>query len=110
MKTLLTYSLLFFSATILNAQQLYFAPPGNIPLRDMAGLVQQNPWVGGINFPLWSAIDMNGDGLKDLYLYDKTNDRVSTFLNDGTSGIHAYHYAPEYIARFPKVRADAWAM
>ncbi len=53
---------------------------------------------------------MNGDGLKDLYMYDKTNDRVSTFLNDGSAGIHAYHYAPEYISRFPKVLADSWGM
>ena len=110
MKKLLLYTALFFAAPFLQAQQLYFSPPPPIPLSDMSGALQQNAWAGGINFPLWSAIDINGDGLKDLYMYDKTNDRVLTFLNDGSAGIHAYHYAPEYIRRFPKVLADSWAM
>jgi hypothetical protein len=79
-------------------------------VQDIAGNNLQNAWAGGINYPVWSAIDLNGDGIKDLYMFDKTNDRVSTFLNDGTPGIHAYHYAPEYIHRFPHVRPDAWAM
>ena len=110
MKKILLFILLFIPASFLNAQQLYFSPATSIPLSDISGSLQQNAWVGGINFPLWSAIDMNGDGLKDLYMYDKTNDRVSTFLNDGTSGVHAYHYAPEFARRFPRVRDDAWAM
>ena len=110
MKNLLYYAVLFFTVQIVNAQQLYFSPAGNIPLRDINGALQQNAWAGGINFPLWSSIDLNGDGIKDLYMYDKTNDRVLTFLNDGSTGIHAFHYAPDYVARFPKVLADSWGM
>ena len=110
MKKLLLYNLLFFSVTFSNAQQLYFTRATNIPLKDIAGITQQNPWAGGINFPIWSSIDIDGDGIKDLYMYDKTNDRVCPFLNDGTPGIHAFHYAPQYVNRFPKVRADAWGM
>jgi len=110
MKKLLLYLIFVFAALFSGAQQLYFGPANTIPLKDMAGVLQQNPWAGGINFPLWSAIDIDGDGLKDLYMYDKTNDRVSTFLNDGSAGIHAYHYAPQYVSKFPKVRADAWGM
>ncbi len=110
MKKFLLYILIFFSAVIANAQQLYFSPATSIPLRDMSGNLQQNAWAGGINSPIWSAIDLNGDGLKDLYMYDKSNNRVCTFLNDGSAGIHAYHYAPEYVSRFPKVIADGWGM
>jgi hypothetical protein len=110
MKRILLFYVLLFYKGFLNAQQLYFSPASTIPLKDINGSLQQNAWAGGINFPLWSAIDIDGDGLKDLYMYDKTNDRVSTFLNDGSGGIHAYHYAPQYVNRFPTVRSESWAM
>ncbi|CAN5377918.1 hypothetical protein BH11BAC1_BH11BAC1_18130 [soil metagenome] len=109
MKKILVYTALFFAATATNAQQLYFSP-ASIPLEDINSNLLQNAWAGGINFPLWSSIDLNGDGLQDLYMYDKTNDRVSTFLNDGSTGTHAYHYAPEYLKHFPRVLADAWGI
>ena len=76
----------------------------------MSGNNLQNAWAGGINYPIWSTIDLDGDGKKDLYMFDKTNDRVSTFLNDGSAGIHAYHYAPQYLSRFPVIPPDGWAM
>jgi hypothetical protein len=110
MKKLLLPIIFFLATNFLPAQHLYFSPASAIPVQDISGNNLQNAWAGGINYPLWSTIDINGDGIKDLYMFDKTNDRVSTFLNDGSAGIHAYHYAPQYIRRFPTVRADAWAM
>jgi hypothetical protein len=110
MKNLTLFFLTFFFTGVLNAQQLYFTPALSIPLKDINGNQQQNAWAGGINFPLWSAIDLDGDGLRDLFKYDKSNDRISTFLNDGSQGQHAYHYAPEYISRFPKPRTSAWGL
>jgi hypothetical protein len=68
-----------------------------------------NPFVGGINYPLWSAIDVNGDNILDLFCFDRTNDRISVYLNDGTSSPHPYHYVPEFISRFPKPPLFSWA-
>jgi hypothetical protein len=38
-------------------------------------------WVGGLNAPLFSSIDLNGDGQYDLYVFDRTASRSYTFLN-----------------------------
>jgi hypothetical protein len=110
MKTLPPFLLTFFSFSLLNAQHLEFTPATSIPLSDKNGSLQQNAWAGGINDPIWSAIDINGDGLKDLYMYDRSNNRVGTFLNDGSQGPHAYHFAPEYASRFPKGLTDGWGV
>jgi hypothetical protein len=110
MKKFLIPFIFFIAPFYLSAQQLYFSPNYTIQVQDISGNTLQNAWVGGINFPLWSSIDLNGDGIKDLYMFDKTNDRVVPFLNDGTGSIHAYHYAPQYVSKFPTVRPDAWAL
>src|SRR6187431_173922 len=110
MKKLLLIVIFLSAANFLSAQQLYFSPDFTIPVQDISGNALQNAWSGGINYPLWSTIDLNGDSIDDLYMFDKSNDHVTTFLNDGSSGTHAYHFAPEYIRKFPKVRSDSWAM
>lgn len=71
------------------------------------GTTLNNPWAGGINFPLFSEIDLNGDGIHDLFMFDRTNQRISTFINDGTAGVNAWHYAPEYVSKFPPL--NQWA-
>src|ERR1051325_9209622 len=59
------------------------------------------PWCGGLNFPQMYRIDMNGDGLKDLFVYDKSTNKHRTYLNIGGSGPYQYEYHPEYEWRFP---------
>ena len=66
------------------------------------------PWAGGVNFPSFSEIDLNNDGLNDLFVFDRSYSRVLTFLNNGTSGIHCWNYAPEYADLFPALRD--WAL
>lgn len=66
-----------------------------------------NPWTGGFDAPILQAIDLNGDGIKDLVAFEKSNvnelvHRLSTFINYGSPGHVDYHYAPEYISKFPK--------
>ena len=34
-----------------------------------------NPWMGGLNAPQFSNIDVNGDGVKDLFVFDRQGDR-----------------------------------
>ena len=31
----------------------------------------KNPWAGGLNSPQFSQIDLNGDGIKDLVLFER---------------------------------------
>ncbi|MBC6606134.1 T9SS type A sorting domain-containing protein [Hymenobacter sp. BT188] len=61
-----------------------------------------NPWVGGLNSPQFSAIDLNNDGQSDLYIFDRQASRSLTYLNVAApGGGRAWQYAPEYEALFP---------
>ncbi len=92
----LTY--LGLSALPANAQQAWFR-------LDTTTAVQQNgrsllnPWAGGLNAGQFSTMDLNEDGVNDLVVFDRTTNRVSTFLGNATS--KTYRHAPGYEARFP---------
>lgn len=59
------------------------------------------PWTGGFNSAMPVEIEMNGDSLIDLMMFDRIGNRISTFLNDGSGSTSAYSYHPEYISKFP---------
>ncbi|KAA9324982.1 T9SS type A sorting domain-containing protein [Adhaeribacter soli] len=62
----------------------------------------RQPWMGGLNAPVYSKIDLNLDGVEDLYAFDRMNNKSYTFLADNTTGTWRWKYAPEYEALFPK--------
>jgi len=84
-----------------------YNPELGIPVT-INGNVIKNPWVGGFNTPLFSTIDLNGDGYKDLFVYDKDGGRYTTYTNDGVAGQVSYTYAPQYQWRFPPMHD--WAL
>ena len=92
----------------LKAQNGEYVPAINIPVTHN-GTLLENPWVGGFNAPIFSEIDMNGDGVKDLFVFDRDGFRISTFINNGTVGQVDYHHAPEYRKRFPAGMHD-WVL
>ncbi len=59
----------------------------------------RNPWAGGLNAGQFSTMDLNGDGTDDLVAFDRTSNRVTTFLGDAAT--KTYRHAPTYEARFP---------
>ncbi|MFN3939586.1 MAG: FG-GAP repeat domain-containing protein, partial [Chitinophagales bacterium] len=61
------------------------------------------PFAGGLNNPQFYEIDFNFDGIKDLYIFDRTGGKSLTFLNNGTPGQVDYVYAPVYESIFPKM-------
>lgn len=79
----------------------------NIPVTEN-GNTLQFPWAGGINYPWISPIDLNLDGRNDLFLFDRHNNRILTFVNNGnTSADLAWEYAAQYALQFPPV--NVWA-
>ena len=59
-------------------------------------------WVGGLNAPQFSNIDLNNDGQADLYAFDREASRSYTFLNVATvGGGRHWEYAPVYENAFP---------
>ncbi len=92
----------------LKAQNGTYVPAVNVPVSHN-GTQIENPWVGGFNAPIFSEIDLNGDGIKDLFVFDREGYRISTFINNGTTGQVDYHYAPEYRSKFPAGMHD-WVL
>lgn len=66
------------------------------------------PWAGGLNACQFGRMDLDGDGRKDLLVFDRQGNRLLTFLNQGATGEIKYNYAPEYAKRFPKL--TDWAV
>jgi hypothetical protein len=57
--------------------------------------------VGGYNSCQFSEIDLNFDGIKDLIVFDRSGNRLTTYINKGTANKVDYEYAPEYKNYFP---------
>ncbi len=104
---LLLLCIILINIKKVDAQPIVFNRVDSIPVV-VGGVTLNNPWAGGINFPLFSEIDLNGDGIHDLFLFDRVNNRISTFVNDGTAGTNAWHYDAQYISRFPTI--NKWAL
>jgi hypothetical protein len=98
MQKLLFFSLILFF-TQLQAQYTTFAPSLKIQ-----GNTLSNPWGGGLNAPQVSEADLDGDGQKDLYVFDRLGDVHLAFRR--VNG--AWMPANELVSNFPK--ADEWAM
>lgn len=62
-----------------------------------------SPWAGGVNAPQWSAVDLNDDGVQDLYSFDRDGNVQLTYLFTGNPGEARYEFAPEFLAHFPVV-------
>lgn len=97
--TIFSFFLYLFTLTI-NAQYLGFDRVDSIKVKHN-GFFLQHPWVGGLNSVQFSTIDLNNDNVEDLFLFDRTGNKVLTFIKNGTE----YTYAPEYEAEFPKLQS-----
>jgi hypothetical protein len=106
MKTFLSGLLLFIC--FYSQAQVNFTRDLSIPVTGPSATLLANPWSGGFNFPGFSEIDLNADGIHDLFAFDQDNNRVLTFLNSGVPGTNSWTYAPQYAEQFPKM--NGWAV
>lgn len=109
---MLRFFLLFFFICLYCTSQaqndLGFLRQLNITVSDSNGSPFKFGWAGGLNSCQFSEIDLNGDGIKDLFVFDRNGNRVLTFINNGTPNTVDYTYAPEYQDRFPAM--TDWAL
>jgi hypothetical protein len=104
MKTLFTFGLALALSMQLFGQQFYFYR--NDAIEVVKSISLRYPWAGGLNSPQISTIDMDFDGIEDLFIFDRTGNKVLTFLYDVPS--QQYMYKPEYESKFPPL--DSWAL
>ncbi len=75
----------------------------SVQVLDESKSILQYPWSGGMNSCQFGEIDLDMDGINDLFVFDRHGDRVMTFINGGTPNEIDYTYAPQYISTFPEL-------
>ena len=60
-----------------------------------------SPWAGGLNACQFGRIDVDGDGKKDLLVFDRHGNRLSCFINKGDAGEIRFVLDNSYVAHFP---------
>lgn len=98
---------LCFNGLPISAQIPTFIRNNNMPA-SYNGQNLRFAWVGGLHNPQLSNIDLNNDGMQDLFVFDKINKQILTFINNGTPDIDDFTFAPEYAQWFPNLHD--WAL
>jgi len=72
------------------------------------GINLSNAWSGGLNFIQASSIDLNYDGIEDLFLFDRSGNKINTFINLGIQDSICYISDNSYRIKFPQL--SSWAL
>ena len=87
-KIILLISLaLYFTVPVLPGQTWYRADSVSFIEN---GQTLKNPYAGGLDNPQLSKIDLNNDGISDVFLFDRQGKMIVPFLNAGTTGTVKY--------------------
>ncbi len=79
-----------------------------IPFADLQNQAISNPLAGGLANGQFSAVDIDGDGLADLAIFDRVGNVWLTYRNNGAQSLSAYDFMPQWANQFPKV--EQWAL
>lgn len=94
----------FLTSLVSIAQTEYAFLRNDSPQVIVDGEVLDSPWAGGINAAQFSRIDLDFDGDKDIFIFDRSGDRIITFLNeDNQSGSIAYKHSYDFNDNFPEL-------
>jgi len=68
-----------------------------------------NPFTGGMNNPTFGSIDLDGDGLKDLFVFDRDADENQFLLFKALKkNALVFRYVPQFESAFPS-DLHAWS-
>ncbi|MBW7867325.1 MAG: T9SS type A sorting domain-containing protein [Brumimicrobium sp.] len=65
------------------------------------GNTLKHPWAGGLNHPQFSTLDVNFDGLQDLFIFDRSTNQILVFLTEDNNGVKSYKYLHNAASLFP---------
>ena len=86
---------------------LLFAP--QVPVH-RNGVPLAMPWAGGLNAPQFSAIDLDQDGLQDLFVLDRMGNVALFLMNTGSIGQPQYRPTRAYDQVQPFPQLHDWAL
>ncbi len=76
------------------------------PAVSSAGGPIRNAWAGGLNAPQFSTIDINGDGSKELFVFDRADNRIQVYHRVGAEWV----WLPEADTLFPTQSLAHWVL
>lgn len=76
--------------------QFTYRAEGDVPV-EISGRPLAMPWAGGLNSAQVNTLDLTGDGLEDVVIFDRTSNKIHTFVRTATG----YRYDPQYEDQFP---------
>lgn len=76
--------------------QFTYSLDQSIPV-EVNGETLKLAWAGGLNAAQINTMDLNGDNKQDLVVFDRTANKILTYVNQDNK----YIYAPEYEELFP---------
>ncbi len=96
-----------FTPSAVAQMDLHF--DGNIPV-SRQDVVLDLAWAGGINSSQVSPIDLDMDGLKDLFFFDRIGNKVTILRNTGGTGTSGYEITREFDHLWPFPLLHDWAL
>lgn len=100
MRFSLLFSAFIFTIT-LSAQNRYaFRPDQSIPVT-ISGDTLQNAWAGGLDYPSFASLDLNGDNQLDLLVYDRSKRKAQVYMATVGNGKVSYLYDPQRTHQLP---------
>ncbi|HAS46106.1 MAG TPA: hypothetical protein DCS93_36835 [Microscillaceae bacterium] len=85
------------------AQQFFFSRREMPVFKNAIGSTYANGLAGGFNSAQFNTMKLNDDDLEDLVIFDRTNNKISTFVGVNVNGQTTYQYAPQYENFFPRI-------
>lgn len=97
------FSFLLFTVflVLFHSARAQFALMDYSPKVVVDGDTLKMPWVGGMNQPQFSQMDLNEDGVDDLFVFDRSGFKKLFFLATKEGGDVTYNYDPSFEDRFP---------
>ncbi|MBK6776183.1 MAG: T9SS type A sorting domain-containing protein [Flavobacteriales bacterium] len=89
--------------------QFDLVPNGSIPVTEN-GTAFDMAWGGGLNFCQVSPMDIDQDGDDDLFIFDRSGDKVVTLLNGGTPNTVDYTHTQDFDNVYPFNELHDWAL
>ncbi|MDO1447063.1 T9SS type A sorting domain-containing protein [Rhodocytophaga aerolata] len=83
------------------AQSYTFAYETSIPLV-VDGDTLNNSWAGGLNAGQFSTMHLNNDAIEDLVVFDRTTNKLTTYIAVPYQNSYRYQHTPTYEQQFPE--------
>jgi hypothetical protein len=100
MKTIVFFAV-FVVSMLASLGQVSLYKINRISFLDKDSILIENPFEAAFINPMFGQIDLDMDGWKDLYVFDREKGRNLTFINKKIVGKSTYRYDSKYEKFFP---------